>query len=136
LGLILDTSALIEVERGRIAIDALLSAPGADAFAVAAITLSELWQGAHRTSRPEHRIRRAAFAGAVASRLPVLPFGAEEARCHAELWADLAARGAMIGLHDLLIAATALTGGHAVVTLDARDFSRVPGLRVLDAAAL
>jgi predicted nucleic acid-binding protein len=40
--------------------------------------------------------------------------------------------GAMIGAHDLQIAATAVAGGHSVVTFDVADFSRVPGLEVID----
>lgn len=135
MGLILDTSVLIAAERGQLTIDRLLATADADTVAVAAITVSELWQGAHRSSRADLRVRRAAFAEAIAARLPVLPFGQEEARIHAELWSVLSARGTMIGLHDLLIAATAITGGHAVATLDVGDFSRVPGLRVFDAAA-
>jgi tRNA(fMet)-specific endonuclease VapC len=39
--------------------------------------------------------------------------------------------GKMIGAHDLLIAATALAQGHAVLTQNAKDFKRVPGLTVL-----
>jgi len=38
----------------------------------------------------------------------------------------------MIGAHDLQIVATAIAGGHALVTLDVADFSRVPGLEVID----
>jgi predicted nucleic acid-binding protein len=34
----------------------------------------------------------------------------------------------MIGPHDLLVAATALAGGHALATLNRREFARVPGL--------
>jgi hypothetical protein len=49
------------------------------------------------------------------------------ARTHARLWAQLAA-GTPVGAHDLLIAATALAHGYAVLTDDPRDFGRVPGL--------
>ena len=49
------------------------------------------------------------------------------------IWARLAARGSVVGNHDLWIAATALSHGFGVATRDARDFERVPGLRVLAA---
>lgn len=39
----------------------------------------------------------------------------------------------MIGPHDLQIAATALAAGHEVATLNAQEFQRVAGLRVVDA---
>ena len=63
--------------------------------------------------------------------LPMLPFGLPEARRHAELWAELSRTGNAIGPHDLLIAATALAQGHALVTLNQREFGRVPGLRLV-----
>jgi predicted nucleic acid-binding protein len=37
----------------------------------------------------------------------------------------------MIGAHDLIIAATALSHGCAVLTTNAAEFARVPGLEVL-----
>jgi len=37
----------------------------------------------------------------------------------------------MIGSHDLLIGATTLARGDALVTLNQRDFARVPGLRLV-----
>jgi len=49
------------------------------------------------------------------------------------VWADLETRGLMIGAHDLQIAATALALAHEVATLNAREFQRVTGLRVVDA---
>jgi predicted nucleic acid-binding protein len=63
--------------------------------------------------------------------LPVLPFGIREARRHAELWAELAVQGRLIGPHDMIIAATALAGGHGLATLNRAELSRVPGLRLI-----
>lgn len=134
MGVILDTSVLIAAERGTFAMSRFLHQRIDESIAVAAITISELLQGSLRTTRADLRMRRAAFADWVASRVPVLPFGTEEARRHAEVWAHLQQQGAMIGLHDLLIAATALANGHAVATLDTRDFERIPGLRLVELA--
>ncbi len=50
---------------------------------------------------------------------------------HARLWASLAGKGVSIGAHDLMIAATALANGLALVTRDKRSFPRIPGLKVL-----
>jgi tRNA(fMet)-specific endonuclease VapC len=52
------------------------------------------------------------------------------ARVHAEIWARLARRGRTIGAHDLWIAATALSNGFGLATLE-RDFRRVRGLRLI-----
>jgi predicted nucleic acid-binding protein len=62
----------------------------------------------------------------------VLPFGLAEARVHARLWAALAAKGKMMGAHDLQVAATCLAHGADVVTLNTAAFKRVPGLRLAD----
>jgi predicted nucleic acid-binding protein len=58
----------------------------------------------------------------------VLSFDLDAARVHARIWAELARRGAMIGAHDLIIAATAVRHDLAVVTRNQREFSRVEGL--------
>ena len=60
----------------------------------------------------------------------ILPFDLSAARIHAELWAQLTAAGHMIGPNDLLIAATALAYGYAVLTENVRESERVPGLTV------
>ena len=130
MGVVLDTSVLVAVERGAVRFEALLESLGEESVAVAAITASELLHGCHRASDPGVRARRAAFVDALLDAIPVLPFGLPEARRHAELWAELARTGSVIGPHDLLIAATALAQGHALVTINQREFSRVPGLRL------
>jgi tRNA(fMet)-specific endonuclease VapC len=58
----------------------------------------------------------------------MLPFALAEAREHATLWAELEGRGQIIGERDLQIAATAKANGHAVATLNRREFERVPGI--------
>jgi predicted nucleic acid-binding protein len=134
MGVILDTSVLIAAERRTLSMHRLLDDEAVDGVGIAAITVSELLQGSLRTARADLRMRRAAFVDAITSQIPVLPFGTVEARRHADLWVHLLGQGAMIGLHDLLIAATALANGHAVATLDTKDFQRIPGLRLVDAA--
>ena len=129
--MIADTSLLIRAERGTVRFDALLESLGDEPVGIAAITASELLHGCHRASNAGIRARRAAFVDAMLDAIPVLPFGLAEARRHAELWADLARRGTMIGPHDLLIGATALARGDALATLNQREFSLVAGLRLI-----
>jgi predicted nucleic acid-binding protein len=52
------------------------------------------------------------------------------ARHHARIWSDLQRHGLVIGAHDLIIAATALTHGLVVLTGNVRVFGRVEGLAV------
>lgn len=99
---------------------------------ISVVTVSELIHGAVRGT-PARRAVRRAFVEHVLGVFEALPITQAVARQHAELWSDLVRRGEMIGLHDLWIAATAVAHGAGVVTTDVRDFSRVPGLRVVPA---
>ncbi len=128
--MILDTSVLIAAERQTIRFEAFLENLSDEPVAMAAITASELLHGCHRATDAGTRARRSAFVDSVLDLIPVLPFGLSEARRHAALWADLMREGAMIGPHDLLIAATALARGETLATLNQREFARVPGLRL------
>lgn len=64
------------------------------------------------------------------SAIEVLPLESPADRHYAELRHKLARQGAPIGPNDLLIASHALAMGLAVITANAREFSRVPGLAV------
>ena len=133
MGLLIDTSVFVQVERGRRPVEGLLAALGGEPVAVAAITASELLHGVERAAGAVHRARRGAWVAAVLEAVPVVPFDLDVARVHARVWADLAARGTLIGSHDLIIAATALHRGDGVLTGNLREFSRVEGLRVAKA---
>ena len=64
----------------------------------------------------------------------LIPLGEIEAREVARLQAVLRRMGTPIGDRDLQIAATALVHGHEVVTRNVKDFAKIPGLIVIDAA--
>jgi tRNA(fMet)-specific endonuclease VapC len=44
---------------------------------------------------------------------------------------DLAKRGKTVGAHDLIIAATSISLGFSLATLDLRDYGLVEGLNVV-----
>jgi tRNA(fMet)-specific endonuclease VapC len=108
-----------------------LESLGSEPVAISSITASELLHGCDRARDAATRVRRSAFVDALLEAIPVVPFGLIEARRHAEIWADLAKRGKMIGAHDLIIAATALARGEGVATLNKLEFRHVAGLRVV-----
>jgi tRNA(fMet)-specific endonuclease VapC len=121
---------LIALERRAMTLqdlDALI--PGGVA-AVSAITISELLVGVHLANTDERRERRQSLIDTILSQTLLIPFDLDVARVHAELVARLRPAGVVIGAHDLQIAATALAGGHEVVTVNEREFGRVPGLRL------
>ncbi len=130
MGLILDTNVIIRADRRGTPVDFTVWSSWGDAY-ISAITASELLVGVHRADSEARRLRRAAFVEGVLAAIPVLDFTLEVARTHAEILAILKSRGEVIGAHDLIIAATALSAGHAVLTTDLDEFRRVPGLEVL-----
>ena len=62
----------------------------------------------------------------------MLPFDDEDAAHAGEIRVTLEAKGTPIGPFDYLIAAQARRRGIALVTLNRREFDRVPGLIVVD----
>ncbi len=125
---LIDTSVLIEEERGRLELAPKVA--DLEAF-VASITVSEILHGLHRAKTGEQRSRRQAYIEYLLVNYPVLPFDLAAARIHARIGAELAAAGVPIGSHDLILAATAMAAGAQIATRDARSFGRVPGLILL-----
>ena len=130
MALILDSSVFIAHERRGDIANVLTSTASGEPVAMAAITVSELLVGVHRADSTERRLKREAFVEAILEQVPIVPFDTLVARVHALLWAQLTATGQMIGAHDLLIAATAVAYDYTVLTINVRDFQRVPGLKL------
>lgn len=129
MGVLIDTDLLIDVERGvrHPSTEARL---GDEDRAISVITVSELLHGVARAGG-DVQVRRRAFVEHLLAGIEAIPVTEPVARTHADIWAGLASRGAMIGAHDLWIAATAVAHGLAVATRNEGDFMRVPGLRVI-----
>lgn len=132
MGLMVDSSVLIAAERGRFDLPGFFRARSMESFFLAAITASELLHGVERANSPERREKRSRYVEALLGRIPVMDFDLSVARKHAIVWATLEKLGLPIGAHDLLIAATALSGGHSLATLNQAEFSQVPGLALED----
>ncbi len=125
---LLDTNMLIFAARGRpLAVRRRLEAKSPDDLAVSSIAVAELWYGAEKSDDPGRK--RAAWRDFLAP-YAVLPFDRAAAEEHARLRFLL--RHEPIGKRDLLVAAIAASGNLTVVTHDAREFARVPGLEVED----
>ena len=124
MGTLLDTSILIDLERARRTFRA-----AEDDVAIAAITASELIQGVLRADAA-HRPERESFVEGILSTVPTVPFSLRVARVHAAIWAEMTGSGRKIDAHDLQIAATAISLGWSLATLDRRHFMHVPGLRL------
>jgi tRNA(fMet)-specific endonuclease VapC len=130
MGLILDSNVLIQAERNSRTHPFAQFADYGTAY-ISVIAVSELLVGVHLANSEARRNQRKAFVESVLTLLPVLDFSAASARIHAELYASLRQKGELIGAHDLIIAATALQHGFAVLTGNVREFKRIPGLTVI-----
>jgi tRNA(fMet)-specific endonuclease VapC len=130
VGVLIDASVLIEHERRGLDLETHLQQREAEEFFLSVITGSELLHGVHRASNAGIRARRAAWVEAILERFPLLPVDMPIARAHAQLWAELARRGEMIGPHDLWLAASCVAHGLTMVTANGREFECVPGLEV------
>ncbi len=126
-GVLLDSSIVIAAERRQLELGAV-TAGRLDLTYLSAITASELLHGVHRADTAQRQLSRSAFVEAVLAALPVLELDLATARVHAKIWAELVAAGKIIGAHDLWLAATALTHSMTVMTTNARELGRVPGL--------
>lgn len=134
MGLVIDTSALVAVERAGAGWEEALPPDRQDEeVALPAIVYAELLAGAYLADSPERAARRRAKIDALAARVVLVEFGAEIADRWAELFARLTRSGELIPANDLAVAATALHLGSAVVvgSADEAHFSRVPDLEVL-----
>jgi predicted nucleic acid-binding protein len=129
MGLVVDTSALIALERaGGDWIGKLPDEP----TAVASIVIAELMVGVKMAdSRKRAAVRRTKLATLIAM-LPIVDFGLAEAERWADLFAELSRAGHLIPANDLIVASTALERGFGVLVgpADEMHFRRVPRLRV------
>ena len=127
--LILDTSSLIEAERGEG--DLLESLNDVDDVAISAITVAELRVGIGMT-KGRRRANRELFVASVLDAISIESYDLEVAEAHAQLMVHVRRAGTPRGAHDLIIAATALARDREVVTLDRRGFADLPGVVVVE----
>ena len=130
MGVILDTSVLIEAERRESEIQQFAESREEEVFGLSVISVSELLHGVHRANSTARRLKRSAYVEKVIELFPIYNFEISIARIYAELWSDLSKRGIQIGAHDLIIGSTALSLGFSVATYNKRHFERIEGLKI------
>ncbi len=128
MGIILDTSVIIALERELVDPETVMAGREKEAFGISVVTVSELLHGVHRATPIGRRIKREAFVEKVITEFPLHSFDVAAARIYAGIWAELASKGVQVGSHDLLIAATAISLGYEVLTVKERNFARIKGL--------
>jgi tRNA(fMet)-specific endonuclease VapC len=94
---------------------------------ISSITLSELFYGVSKSSRPQQNLM--ALTQFVAP-LEIAPYDDEAALCYGDLRAHLEKQGTPMGSLDMLIAAHALSIPCTLVTNNEKEFGRVPDLKI------
>lgn len=132
MGLVVDTSTLVALERVQDDWETALESVSNEPCALPAIVLAELLVGVRMASGARRRQNRQARIDALIAQVPVIDFDNEIAEQWAALFTTLSRAGQMIPANDLAVAATALhlKFGVLVGPADEMHFRRVPKLRV------
>ncbi len=134
LGLVLDSSIIIEAERNGQTVEQLLEhvqeSAGEVEVAICSVTVAELVHGVYRANTREIRERRRAFVDELKRNVPVHPVTDATAEIIGRISGEQAAKGIKIPFDDLAIGASALEQGYALATLNLRHFRMIPDLEV------
>lgn len=126
---LLDTNILSDlVRRPQGVVARWIARLGEDAVWTSIIVAAELRFGAAKKNAPQ----LTAQVESILAAIEVLPFDAPADRAYAQLRLTLEQSGTPIGPNDLLIAAHALSSESMLVSANVREFSRVPGLQVVN----
>lgn len=131
MGLVLDTSALVQLERA-LAAGRPGDLPWDEPLAVPAIVWAEALIGVRLADSAARAARRRAHLEVVRLHADIEPFTAEIAEHYADIFAELSAAGGLIPQNDIAVAATcrALKFGVLVGAADEAHFRRIANLRV------
>ena len=134
LGLILDSSVIVEAERKKQTVEQLLEqikeSFGELEIAICSVTIAELVHGIYRAPTPEIRRRRRDFIDELKRHVPVQAVTSETGELIGKISGEQAAQGIRLPFDDLAIGASALEQGYGVATLNVRHFEMIPDLVV------
>jgi len=135
LGVVLDSSIVIEAERQQLDVTRFLrhiaSQLGEREAALCAITVAELAHGVHRANTAARREARRAFLDDLKAAVPVYPISGETAELAGRINAESSQKGVVIPFDDLLIGACALERGYSIATRNERHFRKISGLNLI-----
>jgi tRNA(fMet)-specific endonuclease VapC len=125
----LDTNTVVHALKGAGEVGRRLASTSPREISIPAVVLYELEVGVARSATP---VRRRVALASLLKAVRILPFDEACARAAAEVRVALESAGTPIGPVDTLIAGTALAQSAILVTHNTKEFSRVPGLRIVD----
>ncbi len=121
----LDTNILIAMSNERPGLADKLARHAASAILLSSVVVAEIEYGIAKSKRQEHN--QCVF-DALLSGFTVVMFDKAAAQRYGPIRAELEQQGRLIGPYDMMIAARALALDAVLVTDNAGEFSRVPGL--------
>lgn len=134
MGVLLDSTVLIAAERAgknpRNVIEEMTVALGDTEATLSVVTVIELAHGIERANSSERRRMREGFLDELLTEMSPEPVTVPIAFRAGRLDGILQAEGKRVALGDLLIGATALELGYALVTHNTRHFQMIPNLVV------
>ena len=133
MGLIIDTSAIIELERNRSSWSAFLEVSKDEPVFLPSIVWAELLVGVYMARDVKQALNRRAWLDGLRAKVPVIPFSPAVAEVWAELFADLKKRGTPVPANDLCVLSTALHLGYHVVVgpKDEKHFQSVGRVKII-----
>lgn len=133
MGLIVDTSALIAIERGAVLFEDVLVTHGRQPTAMPAIVWAELLAGVRLAASPVLAARRRGRLERLRLLMPIIDFDANIAERYADIFAACSQAGTPIPANDMAVAATALYLNYDVLVgqRDEKHFRVVPDLKVI-----
>jgi predicted nucleic acid-binding protein len=131
MGLVIDTSALVELERRGPDWELAGSPLRNESAVIAAIAYAEVMVGVRLADTDARARQRKARLDALVARCAIVEFGRATAERWSDIFAQLSRDGKMIPSNDIAVAATALELDFGVLLgpKDEKHFRRVAGLR-------
>jgi predicted nucleic acid-binding protein len=132
MGVVVDTSVWIDVERNRLTYSHVAERINNDAVYLAPPVVAELEYGVSRAKTDDQRNRRTAALAKIKKK-PCLLVDKETGEMFGKLAAELDSRGtpSTHRVNDVWIAAVAIQNGFKVLTRNESDFGDIPGLDVI-----
>lgn len=133
MGLIVDTSALIAMERKQLPVGSIRDRIGMESVAIPAIVWAELLVGVRLAATADMAARRRARLEQIRLHVPIIGFDAQIAEHYADIHSECLKKGTPIPQNDMAVAATARCLGYKVLVgpQDESHFRSVSRLAVI-----
>lgn len=133
MGIVVDTSALLQIDRARADWRPLLAPHLDEPVLLPSIVWAELLIGVRLAKSSRIALTRQRLLDQFRQNIPMVDFTADIAECYADIFAECSEAGISLPANDLAVAATARFYQYAVLisSRDEKHFRSVPKLMVI-----